>query len=125
MPTFLPFKSLMVRMGSCANSSKASRVDPGYDRDRLARIDRDQECRCEDHAEIDFAARDSLRMGNAATRLHVVDVGEAFHTQQLLSHILRGNADAGTLTNADRGGLRRPLVGERWLGTEGAYRTGR
>jgi hypothetical protein len=92
---------------------ETSRVHAGHDRDRLAGIDRDQERRREDHAEIDLAMRDPLRIRNAATGLHVVDIGEAFGTQQLLGDILRGNADAGTPTDADRSRLRWSFVSKR------------
>ena len=57
MPTFLPLRSLMVRMGSCANSSKHPGCTPASTVSGYAGIHRDQRRpRAQFMTEIDLAA---------------------------------------------------------------------
>ena len=62
MPTLLPFRSLMVRMGSCANSSKQPACTPASAviGSPASRWETSSAAKFE--AEIDLAARDHLRM---------------------------------------------------------------
>ena len=118
-PTLLPFRSVMVRMRSLREQLEAAGMHAGQHRDRLARVDRDQERRREVHAEIDLAARrSSAAFVDARLHAHIADIGEAFGAQQLLGDVLRREADAGSLGDPDRGRFRRPLVGERCRGRQ-------
>ena len=99
---------------------EAAGMHTRQDRDRHAGIDRDDERRREVQTEVDLAAPRSSRAGSPDRHRHVADIGEAFRAQQLLGHVLRREADAGYLVEADRGRLRRPFVGERCPGAKDA-----
>ena len=60
MPTFLPFRSLMVRMGSCANSSKQPVCTPASTVIGTPASRRKTSVAGEIEAEIDLAAGDHL-----------------------------------------------------------------
>ena len=53
------FLGLLAEMSPCAG--ECERMDTCQHRDRFARIDRDQEWRREDHAQIEVAAREFQR----------------------------------------------------------------
>src|SRR3954454_14158117 len=81
----------------------------GHDRDRLARIDRNDEGWRKVRREVDLAA--GKRKGGDCSGLgyHIADVGKALGPQQLLSEILGRNADAGDFSNSDCRGFQ-PFV---------------
>ena len=112
-PTLLPLRSAIVRMRSLANSSKQPGCTPASIVIGLARVHRDEQRRDEVGAEVDLAARDLARLLGPGLGRHVADVGEALGAQQVLGEVLRRDADARDLAQADRGRLRRRLVGER------------
>ena len=93
MPTFLPFRSLMVRMGSCANSSKQPACTPasaviGTPASRR----KDGQCR-EKQDEVDLAASDHLRISGPDCARNIADVGEPLRTQQILGDVPGRDAD--------------------------------
>jgi hypothetical protein len=71
-------------------------------------------------AEVHLAAGDHLRCAEAAGRLDVSDVREAFRAQERFGDIERGEADRRRERQADRGRLRRALGGQRCAQAEDA-----
>src|SRR6516164_5164372 len=81
-----------------------------HNSDRLASIDRNNECWCVVSRKIDLAARERESGGNARIRRNVADIGKAFRTQEVLRDILGRNADSRNFCQANCGGFRRPLL---------------
>ena len=135
MPTCLPFRSVKVRMCSCTNSSKQPGCTPA------STVIGTPASRRRTAPGANMRPKSISPRSNAwvtQDRLHgdIADVGEPFRRQQLLGHVLRRDADrvfdpsidslkSRVMADADRGHLRRPLVGERGPGAEDAGGAGR
>jgi hypothetical protein len=87
--------------------------------DPFAGIDRCDEREHSVHHEIGLAAPDCLKC-RARRRIHIADIREALRAQQLLGDILRGNADARLLRNANGGCFEWSLRGQRRWGADKA-----
>jgi hypothetical protein len=99
---------------------KTADMHPSQQRDRVAGIDCGHPPKHSVHQEIGFAARNRLPR-EAWRRIHIADIREALRAQQLLGDILRGNADASGLRNANGGcfeGTPRPALAGRGQGRQ-------
>ena len=89
-------------------------------RERLAGIQLRGDPCSELKVEVDFAAPDRRRR-----RRYMADIGEPFRAQQILGDVHGREADRTVTGQPDRGGFRRPLVGERCPGAKHARGAGR
>jgi hypothetical protein len=62
--------------------------------------------------EVDLAAREQSRLGEAGIGHHVADIGETFCPQQPLRDVLRRDAEATALRQPDGGRFRRCFLGK-------------
>ena len=74
----------------------------------------------EGDVEIQIAVLDHANISTPWGGGHILDIVEAFGAQECFDDVERSETDGRLLLQADRGRLRRALVGERYPGAEGA-----
>src|SRR5262249_56243599 len=88
---------------------EASGMDPAQEHDRHARVHLNDEGRNEGHADVNLTSREAW-VWIGPRRLEILDVGKPFSPEQLFGYVLRRNADARNLHEANGGGFRWRLL---------------
>jgi hypothetical protein len=91
---------------------EASDMNPAQQDDRHFPVDLNDERRHERHTDIDRAGGEG-RVDVGIYHVDVLDIGEAFALEQLLGHVLRGNANPGNICESDGGRFRRGFLSKR------------
>jgi hypothetical protein len=96
---------------------EAADMDPCQDDDGVPCLQPDDERASEGQGDVSLTGGHSLHGAGPCRGLDVVDLGEPFAPQELFSHVLGGDTEAGDLDQSDLRCLRRRLRGH-WLGIQ-------